>query len=45
MAYNKKNWVFNEIITAEDLNNIENGIANIYTRIDKNYIYNVMELE
>jgi hypothetical protein len=29
MTYTKKTWVSNEVITAEALNNIENGIANL----------------
>lgn len=37
MAYNKKTWVSNEVITKEALNNIENGIADLDTII-KNLI-------
>ena len=33
----------NEFATVEDFSNVEDEIANIYTRINKNYIYNVME--
>lgn len=29
MAYSKKTWVDEEVITKEALNNIENGIANV----------------
>lgn len=35
--YNKKEWVNDEIITKEALNNMENGIADLDERLAKNY--------
>jgi len=31
MAYNRTNWSSNDLITAEKLNNLENGVANLNT--------------
>lgn len=31
MAYNQTNWSSNDLITAEKLNNLENGVANLNT--------------
>lgn len=36
MAYSKKTWIDDEVITKEALNNIENGIANVEKAIPSN---------
>lgn len=35
MAYSKKKWVSNEVITAPDLNRMEDGIDNAYNKVEK----------
>lgn len=35
MEYSKKTWISSELITKEALNNIENGIDNLYTKMDE----------
>ena len=35
MAYSKKNWVSHEVITAPDLNRMEDGIDNAYHRVEQ----------
>lgn len=35
MKYNKKVWTSKELITKEALNNIEDGIDNLYTKVNE----------
>jgi parallel beta-helix repeat protein len=50
MAYTKKIWVSNEVITAKGLNNIEQGIEKAHEKINElssilssEYVYNVID--
>ena len=38
MAYNKKTWVSNEVITKEALNNIEDGIATLDNNLNEKFM-------
>lgn len=39
MAYAKKTWVTGDVITADALNNIENGVASIDTRTVGKFVF------
>lgn len=39
MAYAKKTWATGDVITADALNNIENGVANIDTRAVGKFVF------